>query len=54
MPAVVSDASVLIYLGATQQLHLLQEIVDALVQQHSFRLSRNLYEQFLRHAGETP
>ena len=55
MPAVLSDASVLICLGATQQLNLLtalKPIVDALVPQHSFRWSRNLHEQFLRKAGE--
>ena len=31
MPAVVSDASILICLGATQQLHLLQELYQIIM-----------------------
>ena len=32
----------------------LKPILDALIQQHGFRLSRGLYEQVLREVGETP
>lgn len=32
----------------------LQPVLDELIQQHSFRLARNLYEQVLREVGETP
>ena len=57
MSAIISDASVLICLGAAQQLHLqsaLKPVLDVLIQQHSFRLARSLYERTLQQAGEAP
>jgi len=32
----------------------LKPVLDALIQQHSFRLARSLYEQILQQAGEAP
>ena len=91
MPAVISDASVLICLGAAGQIELLRDsyddadgretalqlgrdftgtvgvllrakrvgklsalkpVLDRLMQRHSFRLSRSIYEAVLRQAGE--
>jgi len=63
MPAVISDASVSIrdFTGTVGvllrdkregKLSALKPVLDQLIQQHSFRLSRNLYQALLRQAGE--
>ncbi|MBI5384411.1 MAG: hypothetical protein HZA90_06950 [Verrucomicrobia bacterium] len=46
MPAVVSDASVLISLGATGH------SLNQLIHHQNFRLSLPLYEQLLQQVGE--
>jgi hypothetical protein len=52
--AVTGTLGVLLRAKRVGKLTALKPIVDALMQQHSFRLSGSVYEQFLRQAGETP
>jgi predicted nucleic acid-binding protein len=56
MPVVISDAATVgVLLRAKQEgkLPALKPILDQLIQQHSFRLSRSLYQAVLRQVGET-
>lgn len=52
--AVTGTIGVLIRAKHDGKFAALKPILDTLIQQHSFRLGRNLYEQVLRQVGETP
>jgi len=51
--AVTGTLGVLLRARQSGKLPALKPVLDTLIQQHSFRLARNLYEQVLRQAGET-
>jgi predicted nucleic acid-binding protein len=52
--AVTGTLGVLIRAKQIGKLVALKPTLDALIQQHGFRLGRGLYEQVLREIGETP